>query len=66
VLVEVLLFPEPLEEIAQKVGPRQRLRALIVPPGQVTVAEWMRALRAARRALAQELAELRAEAANGP
>jgi hypothetical protein len=63
--VEVLLFPLSLEEIAKRLG-RERLRAMIVQPGQVTVAEWMRALRAARRVLAQELAELRAEADDGP
>jgi hypothetical protein len=65
VLVEVLLFPRPMDEIAKQLG-RERLRGLVVPPGQLTVAEWMRALRAARRILAQELAELRAEAADGP
>jgi hypothetical protein len=69
--VKVLLFPEPLAEVAKKVGRRprrQRLGGLLVPPdpvteGPVTVGEWMRALRAARRLLAQELAELRAGAA---
>jgi hypothetical protein len=63
--VEVLLFPRPLGELADQ-GGRQPLRGLIVPPEQLTVGEWMRALRAARRLLAQELAELRAEAENGP
>ncbi len=57
--VDVLLFPRPLEEI----GDRQPLRGLIVPPGQLTIREWMRALRTARRMLAEELAELRAQIA---
>jgi hypothetical protein len=63
--VRVVLRPEPLEEIAAKVGRGQRLDGLVVPSEQMTVGERMRALRAARRLLAQELAELRAEAADG-
>ena len=66
VVVKVLLFPQTMEEVVKKVGRRQRLRGLIAPPGQVTMGEWMRALRAARRLLAHELAELRAEAADSP
>ena len=45
VVVKVLLFPQPLDEIAKDAG-RRRLQGLIVPPGQLTVGEWMRALRA--------------------
>jgi hypothetical protein len=63
--VEVLLFPRPLNELADQVG-RQPLRGLIVPPQTQTIGERMRALRAARRMLAEELAALRAEAENGP
>ena len=63
--VEVLLFPRPLDEIGDQMR-RQPLAGLIVPPDQLTVAERMRALRTARRMLAEELAELRAEAADGP
>ena len=65
-VVNVQLFPVPLEGIAAKVGRGQRLDGLIVPSEQVTIDERMRVLRAARRLLAQELAELRAEAADGP
>jgi hypothetical protein len=64
VAVEVLLFPRPLEEIKWKAG-REPLRGLVVPPEHLTVGQWMRALRAARRRLAQELPELRAELAEG-
>jgi hypothetical protein len=64
--VRVVLYPETLEEIAAKVGRGQRLHGLIVKPEHTTIDEWMRALRAARRLLAQELAELRAEATDGP
>jgi hypothetical protein len=64
--VRVVLYPETLEEIAAKIGRKQRLHGLVVPPEQMTVGERMRALRAARRLLAQELTELRAEATDGP
>ena len=75
VAVKVQLFARPLEEIAAKVGRGQRLDGLVVSSEQMTVGERMRALRAARRLIGQELAELRAEvdgltshseAANGP
>jgi hypothetical protein len=67
--VKVLLFPQTMAEVAGQAGKRRpRLGGLLVPPepvtmGQVTVGEWMRALRAARRLLAKELAALRAGAA---
>jgi hypothetical protein len=64
--VKIQLFPRPLEEIAAKVGRGQRLDGLVVPSEQMTVGERMRALRAARRLIGQELAELRAEAVDGP
>jgi hypothetical protein len=64
--VRVVLYPETLEEIAANIGRKQRLSGLIVKPEQVTIDEWVGALRAARRLLAQELTELRAEAADGP
>jgi hypothetical protein len=64
--VDVLLFPESMEELAMKIGGKRRLRGFVVPPDQLTVADRLRTLRAARRLLAQELAELRARAANGP
>jgi hypothetical protein len=63
--VRVQLFPRPLDEIAAKVGRSQRLDGLVISSEQMTVGERMRALRAARRLLAQELADLRAEAADG-
>ena len=75
VAIKVQLFARPLEEIAAKVGRGQRLDGLVVSSEQMTVGERMRALRAARRLIGQELAELRAEvdgltshseAANGP
>jgi hypothetical protein len=58
VTVDVLLFPQPPEEIELKAR-RERLHGLVVPQERLTIGEWMRALRAARRMLAQELAELR-------
>jgi hypothetical protein len=64
--VRLVLYPETLEEIAAKVGRGQRLHGLTVKPEHTTIDEWMRALRAARRLLAQELTELRAEATDGP
>ena len=63
--VEVLLFPQPLEEIVKRLH-REQLRGLIVPPDCMRVGDWMRALRTARRMLAKELAELRAEIENEP
>jgi hypothetical protein len=63
--VRVVLYPETLEEIAAKIERKQRLHGLIVPPEHATIDERMRALRAARRVIGEELAELRAEAADG-
>ena len=63
--VRVQLFARPVEEIAAKVGRGQRLDGLVVSSERMTVGERMRALRAARRLIGQELAELRAEATDG-
>jgi hypothetical protein len=71
VAVTVLLFPRPQEELSAEAFKRFRregvgLRGLAVPRKLWTLAQEMRALRAARRILAQELAGLRAEADDGP
>jgi hypothetical protein len=60
--VTVLLFPWSLEETMQRRG-RGPLHGLVVQPEQMTIGQWMQALRAARRYLAQELAEIRQEVA---
>jgi hypothetical protein len=57
--VHISLIASPLEEIG---GRLKRPRGRITPLEHVTVGEWMRALRAARRMLAEALADLRAEA----
>jgi hypothetical protein len=69
VVVDVVLYPKPLEELI--VGPgRKKLRAAlrglrgrIVPSEQLTNGEWMQVLYAARRLLGEELREMRARLA---
>jgi len=65
----VLLFPKALEEITAQDFRRSRqrglgLRGMAVGLDQLTDSDRMRVIRAARRILAEELAELRAEAAD--
>jgi hypothetical protein len=69
--LSVMLFPEPLEKIADRDFRRSRrqgqgLRGLALGLDQLADADRIRVIRAARRVLAQELAELRAEASNCP
>jgi hypothetical protein len=65
----VLLFPKALEEITAQDFRRSRrqglgLRGMAVGLDQLADADRMRVIRAARRVLAEALAELRAEAAD--
>jgi hypothetical protein len=56
--VQVLLFPFPMKEAWKHAG-LGPLQPLVIPPEKLTIGEWMRALRAARRELGEELAEIR-------
>jgi hypothetical protein len=62
IAVGVHLFPLPLEEMVARAG-RRGFEGVAVPPPHLPKADWMRALRVARRILTRELNELRAAAA---
>jgi hypothetical protein len=65
IVVRVMVFPRPLYEIASEIRvPHRTLETLASPSESLTHDQWVRALRTARRYMAEELRELR-EAENG-
>ena len=59
IVVSVHLFPKPLSETTTAMIYGKCLQPVMIPPDNVTVGDWMRALRTARRVIAQELKSLR-------
>jgi hypothetical protein len=59
IVVSISLFRMTVNEVGERMSRGERLEALRTPLAEVTIGEWMRALRTARRALADDLRELR-------